>query len=275
MHERSLGARLPQLVTERDELAEHFGVHRNMLAALPETQMRQIVQLSSSEHRGPWPCATMPALEHPGLLGMAVRCRALGYELALDTSLRQRGTPDAPRPAQELYAHLQSIGAYFSPKRKCVGLASDSAWHEAVHEVVHLNFDAHVKLHSRAPASARHPLRQHFEYWRSRGYGEHTAEEMVCREHELFALRSSGKPPWQWGLRALLVWDSALVEAEKDLDARRFDANDRVAAEERRRVQSLRRYVTGPRARATQVAALGLVVITMTLSLTKRVVGTG
>ena len=47
-----------------------------------------------------------------------------------------------------------TIGAYHSKSRACIGLATDSAWHEVVHEMVHLNFEAR----SRSKNFAGQPL---------------------------------------------------------------------------------------------------------------------
>lgn len=271
----AVGMPLPWLMTERDELAEHFGVSSTTLAALPPTQMYSIKPAMTTNVDASHPiraCATVPALVHPQLRAMASRVRGLGYELALDNSLRHRCTKDPPRSVQALYEHLATVGAYFSPRRRCIGLAIDSAWHEAVHEAVHLTFDAHVRNRSDS-GDVSHPLREHYEFWRGRGYSKRQAEEMVCREHELYALRNSGKPAWRWGLRALLVWDSALVDAERDLEAQCRDAAHRAAADELRRVRMLRRYFSGPWARARYAAALGIVAITMSSAVAKRCLG--
>ena len=145
-----------------------------------------------------------------------------------------------------------------SPIRRCVGLAEDCAWHEAVHELVHLSFDArHLNEEARSASPGRaaasseavsdsHPLRQHWQSYRARGYSERVSEELVAREHELRALTCSGAPLWRWALRALFVADSALMEAQKDLSNTPAEARTPAQAAEWRRVGRVRSYLTGP-----------------------------
>ena len=255
--------------TERDELATHFNVPPDVLRASPTCRMRSIVHSDSAPRAmsaAPL-CASVSAMAHPQLPGVMERCKSLGYSFAVDTSLREKCTSDAPRTSQALTAHLNTIGAYFSPTRRVVGIAEDSAWYEVVHEMVHVRFDAR----------GSDALQQHREQWRSRGYSLRVAEEMVCREHELFAITHSGAPPWRWTLRALLVWDSALVERQRDLEStskelqqhRRDIGMDRFS-QERRRVRLLRGLVTGPHARVAYVAALGLAVTAVASSFLRR-----
>ena len=260
MHPR-LGATPLPLPTERDELAEERHLSA-AFAALPPTTMLAIEE--TAQHRSSpshWPCASSTALDHPGLTGTVRRARSLGYHVAVDTSLRDWPRADMPRAASSLLAHLHTVGAYFSPPRQCVGLAVDSMWHEAIHEMVHLQFDAHgLNPEARGRGgggssgsssggggnSSSHPLRDHWLGFRARGYSERTAEELVAREHEVRALTTSGAPFWRWAIRALCVVDSALIEAQRDLATTPAAARTPAQAAEWRRVGWARSCVSGP-----------------------------
>ena len=291
---------MPQLATERDETVVRWQLSvSDVKAMLPEARMLEVssVHLASSSGGHSMPaaaaamCATTRAMEHPLLAGAAQRAKSLGYSVAVDESLRPNPNnipSNASRRIHDLVAHLRSIGAYFNPSRRCIGLASDSAWHEAVHELVHLQFDARVhstaeKLgsgkrgrgcsFSRSKRSdvtgsssasspsftpAKEPLRTHWNYYRGIGYSELMAEEMVCREHELRALWASGAPPWHWWGRALLVWDNGLFEAERELAAVPEAKRSSAQHAEWLRVRRLRSYITGPYARISQLVLAGL-----------------
>jgi hypothetical protein len=257
--------RLLPLPTERDELVELHGLQA-ATSSLPACSMLEVpLDTREEEVVGTAPacmCASVGALRHPRLAGTARQCRGLGYQFAVDTSLRaEPAQSGAPRAARELLAHMRTIGAYFSPTRRVVGIAEDSAWHEAVHEMVHLKFDARGSATSTpgpTAAAGNDPLRHHWQQLRARGYGARVAEEMVCREHELHALRTSGAPLWRWGVRALLVWDSGLVEAQRDLAATPTEQRTAAHAAEWRRVRMLRSFVTGPTARAVGVVAVAV-----------------
>ena len=215
-----------------------------------------------------WPASVTPAPKHPGLAGLDRRAASMGYRMAVDTSLR----PDAAMRhalAGDLVAHLMSIGAYFSRRRACIGLASDSAWHEVVHEMVHLNFDARVHRAARE-ASAAEPLRLHWEALRRRGHSDRCAEEMVCRAHELRALTTSGGVVD--AARALVVWDNMLLEAQRDLANIQPAKRSAAQAAELRRVSLLRSCVTGPHARVVAVVACGLGVASLAAAFVKYLV---
>ena len=96
------------------------------------------------------------------------------------------------------------------------------------------------------------------DFYSSRRPNSRTAEEMVCREHELRALRASGAPLWRWWGRALLVWDNGLLEAERELAAVPEPVRTPPQRREWLRVRRLRACVTGPYARIGQLAVLGM-----------------
>ena len=125
---------------------------------------------------------------------------------------------DARAAPAELGADLLVAGGYFSPRRRCVAIAVDSAYHELVHEMIHLAFHERC-VRAAAEPGRPDPLRTHWEAMRARGFGGDAAEELVCRAHQLHALSSSGRPVWQWGSTALLVLDSALLQASGELRA--------------------------------------------------------
>lgn len=52
------------------------------------------------------------------------------------------------------------------------------------------------------------------------GLSDLAAEEVVCRQHELYVLRASGSPPWRCGGRVLEVLDGLLAQIHCDLGAR-------------------------------------------------------
>ena len=136
--------------TEYAELAaaNHLSIPQ---AALSCGQMLELRAAPTATLPAPtsWPCATTCALSHPGLLGMVRRLNGLGYRLVVDTSLRQPLSSPASRgthAAQELLVrHLATVGAYFSQRRRCIGIAADSTWHELIHEGCHATFDARVR----------------------------------------------------------------------------------------------------------------------------------
>ena len=162
-------------------------------------------------------------------------------------------------------AHLRTVGAYFNEERRVVGLAEDTAWHEVVHELVHLKFA------TRDNSSTAGSLRKHWLWLRSRGYSERVAEELVCRAHEMHAITSSGAPPWRWGARALLLWDSTLIEAQRDLAKTPDTQRSPVQKAEWQRIARLRNRVTGPWPRLAYCAALGLVTVALASSFVQRV----
>lgn len=264
------------MLTERDEVAAEWKLSA-AFGTLPPARMLAVDEdhAQLDDRQAPqrsWPCASARAIGHPGFVGVARRARALGYCVAVDTSLRDRPPhPDQlPRAARSLLAHLRTIGAYFSPGRRCIGLADDCTWHEAVHEMVHLQFDArNVNPGARGlpgtsgASSDDEPLRSHWLSYRSRGYSERVAEELVCREHEVRALTASGAPAWCWAVRVLCVVDSALIEAQRDLAATPEAARTLAQVAELRRVGWWRSFVTGtgPRLAYATLPILGASVL--------------
>lgn len=270
---RSLDGAPPlDMPTERDEVASNNSMKSSFTT---RTRMLAVDELSASTERPPPLCASSRAVDHPALAIAGRHARALGYRIAVDTSLRDR--PDArelPRNAQMLLAHLHTVGAYFSPVRKCIGLAEDCTWHEVVHEICHLKFDArdinpelrHLRRQQQqgskhssaaaAPASTAsddEPIRTHFLQYRARGYGPLAAEELVAREHELRALTCSGAPIWRWLPPALFVLDSALIEAQRDLASTPAPQRTPAQAAEWWRVGWIRSCITGPGPRLAYV----------------------
>lgn len=177
---------------------------------------------------GPWPAACTPALAHPGLAGASRMARARGACLSVDTSL---GAPP-----------LSHIGGYYSRSRSTMAVAVDSSWHELVHEMTHASFEQRV--HGNAGGTAD-PLRTHWLALRARGLSDDAAEEMVCREHELHALRAPGEAALQRAASALLVLDSALIEAISELEAVSPDSRSTPQREELRRMKTLRLFTGG------------------------------
>ena len=264
------------LPTERDEVAADWQISSSFKTG--DVQMLAIKSSNSIGEASAGPsCATTLALDHPELPGLARRATSFGYHLALDTSLRNQpeNTAELPRAATTLLAHLKTVGAYFSHGRRCIGLAEDTAWHEAVHEMVHLEFDARGlnpsvrSSSSSSGSSGQHddssPLRTHWLAYRARGYSALVAEELVAREHELRSLTASGAPLWRWAIRALCVADSALVVAQNDLTATPAAQRTHAHAAEVERVSRLRSFVTGPRPRLAY-AMLPLLGLTMLAS---------
>ena len=187
---------------------------------------------------------------------------SLGYRLAVDTSLRlPRSSATASRAAAPLLDHVETIGAYFSQQRKCIGIAMDSAWHEAVHELCHAQFDARVR-HAAGPQATRlEPLRLHWERLRSLGHSEHAAEQLVCHTHELQALRA--RPSVAAASRAIVVWDNMNLDAYRDLAAVPPAQRTTRQAAELRRLALLRALVTGPAPRVGGLMTLVVGVVTI------------
>jgi len=164
------------------------------------------------------------ALAHPQLRGIARRIQAAGFTLAVDTSLNYEKKPGDERlPLQATHAVL-GIGGYFDVPRKCVGLAVDSPFHELVHEMTHLSFHCLVRAPLATPsgparvfstAGTLEPLRTHFDALRRRGLSELAAEEVICREHELYVIRSAQMPIWRSWVAQLPVIDEALQQVRQ------------------------------------------------------------
>lgn len=237
------------LVNERQERAQILGLKR-LEASLPMTCMIGLRPGGATEPGSVSPMTD--ALDHPGIRACIGRAHAHGGTVAVDTSLRAPALPSTPAA---LGIDLHSIGAYFNPQRACIGLAPDTAWHELVHEMVHLMFNKRV--HSNGPATAaayqgrlHEPLSVHFTLLKRRGHSVIGAEERVCREHELYALRSSRS-----FARRLVVYDNTLVDAQLDLEQlqHRCSEQHKNALAELRRINLLRTFVTGPRARLMHI----------------------
>ena len=251
--------------TEYAELAaaNHLSIPQ---AALSCGQMLELRAAPTATLPAPtsWPCATTCALSHPGLLGMVRRLNGLGYRLVVDTSLRQPLSSPASRgthAAQELLVrHLATVGAYFSQRRRCIGIAADSTWHELIHEGCHATFDARVRQAVKETPMAPEALQTHYEHLRARGYTEKGAEQYVCHTHELYALRD--RPSTSAAIRRVLVWDNMNLDAYRDLSA--IPPAERSAAHEAeiRRIAMLRRFVTGPAPRLGICVAVAIGVVT-------------
>lgn len=211
-----------------------------------------------------WPCATTCALSHPGLLGMVRRLNGLGYRLVVDTSLRQPLSAPASRgthAAQELLVrHLSTVGAYFSQRRRCIGIATDSAWHELIHEGCHATFDARVRQADKNAPVAPEALQTHYEHLRARGYTEMGAEQYICHTHELYALRDRSSTTA--AIRRVLVWDNMNLDAYRDLTAIPPAERSAVQKAEIRRIAMLRRFVTGPAPRLGICVAVAFCAVT-------------
>jgi len=201
---------------------------------------------------GPWPSACTPALAHPGLPFAANVARGRGAHLCLDTSLGSEP--------------LRHIGGYFNAPRATVAVALDSSWSELMHELTHAAFHDRVRLGADGLSD---PLRTHWQVFRDRGLSDEAAEEMVCRAHELQALRAPGERRVRRALTALLVLDSALIEAIKDIEAVGL-ASERQTRELRRMHRV--RFFIGGRARAVYLMAV-LVVGVVLLSKALRKAG--
>lgn len=223
-----------------------------------------LVSASSSSDDGGahWPDGSELALTHPGLRGCARRAAGLGAQLVVDTSLGRPGP-------------LQGVGGYYSPGDACVALAPDSSWGELVHEMTHLAFDRRVKRSARefghgsgeggqavalaAAPLGNEPLLTHWRALRARGYSADAAEELLVREHEMRMLLSA--PAWRRLTRSWVLWDSALVEASRDLQS--VPAAERAPhhAAELMRVTRLRTLVTGPIARLAYLGTAAAVAV--------------
>ncbi|EOD08347.1 hypothetical protein EMIHUDRAFT_358863 [Emiliania huxleyi CCMP1516] len=163
---------------------------------------------------GAWPAASTPALAHPGLATAAAIARSYGARLSIDTSLSA--------------APLRHIGGYFSGPRGTLAIAVDSSWAEAVHELTHAVHElTHAAFEATSETLARRfrdasprPLpyqlaRVHrptsgagsssataartgtaadvsAEPLHTHWWGAEGVAELVCREHELHALRRLG-----------------------------------------------------------------------------------
>jgi hypothetical protein len=218
--------------------------HGEMLSIDPATNMQR--------PNYAWPSACGPALAHPGLAAASRIVRAHGARLSLDTSLHA-----------EALAH---IGGYFNASRATVAIAVDSSWSELIHELTHVRFHTRVRL---GGGGAADPLRTHWCALRERGFSEIAAEEMVCRHHELQALCAAGQQPWAQRAAALLVWDSALMQAVQDIAS--IPTPDRTDEQKRelRRMLAIRLFI-GARARVMYVIVAGSVVITSLSALLRR-----
>ena len=248
--------RASNLRTEREERAQLAGAG---LADLPRGEMLELIPAdgTASASAG-WPAADEPALAHPGLRGAARSAVAAGHRLAVDTSLNFDASADGSRAAAaarpELTTDMLRIGGYFNEARGCVGLAVDSRWHELVHEMTHLAFHSTCAARDDGPPS---PLRTHWASLRARGLSAHGAEEVVCREHELHALRASGAPL----STRLVIYDNMLHDAISDLRMTAIDDRSPAQRRELRRLSAVRTYATSPGARAAHAilaAALAL-----------------
>ena len=267
--------------TERGERAWILG-QQGLERGLPSAQMLDVYIAASVDEVARAPpvatgSATTPALEHPGLRARVRRAYSLDCAVVIDTSLREavpRGTPS------ELGEQLCRIGGYYSARRACVALASDSRWHEVVHEMVHLAFHKRTHLNARfnsvgrvAVRGAGHlaqPLVVHHAQFQARGYSEAVAEELTCREHELYTLRSS-LPSVEAAVGWLLVCDNALVDAKADLERHPLDRRSTQQQVELRRILLLRGLVTSPQARVAHLFGFALCVTLIASALVQTV----
>ena len=225
-------------------------------STLGGSQAGQMLQVRTSSVEAcdqRWRGGTEPAISHPGLRGCVQRALGHGAQLYVDTSLGQR-----PQAYSSHAAILSSVGGYYDVDGSRVAMAPDCDWGELVHELTHLAFDKRVRDVSLTPDAAcgpdrptpdaaQDPLRTHWRALCARGYSERVAEELLCREHEMHTLEAA--PPWTWLTRTWVLWDSALVEASRDLQAVPVAERTRLQATELRRVVRLRSLVTGPVAR--------------------------
>jgi len=196
-----------------------------------------------------WSAGNEPALTHPGLRGCVRRALGLGARLFVDTSLGQR-----PQAYSSQAAFLSAVGGYYNVEGSRVAMAPDCNWGELVHELTHLAFDKRVRVSSQ-PDCERDPLRTHWRALCARGYSERCAEELLCREHEMHTLCAAA--PWTRLTRTWVLWDSALVEASRDLQAVPVAERTQLQGRELRRILRLRTYVTGPVARLTHLLLAG------------------
>lgn len=199
-----------------------------------------------------WPSACVPALVHPGLAAASRIVRAHGARLSIDTSL-----------GAEPLAH---IGGYFNAPRATVAVAVDSSWSELLHELTHARFHTRVRLGS---GGALDPLRTHWSALRERGLSEAAAEEMVCRHHELQALCAPSKQPFRQGAAALLVWDSAMIQAIQDIASTPTRVQTDQQKRELQRMRAIRLFI-GARARLVYVIITGGVVVSLLSKLVRR-----
>merc|ERR1711908_199058 len=107
------------------------------------------------------------------------------------------------------------------------------------------------------------------------GLSELAAEEMVCWEHELYALRTSGMPLLQWAPQAWLLLDNRLCQIEDDLCA--VPASELTAVQRRtlQRAQLMRQLFTGAKARALLLLLGAALPLALTSSLFARLVVMG
>lgn len=192
-----------------------------------------------------WPSACVPALAHPGLAAASRIVRAHGACLSIDTSLGAQA--------------LAHIGGYFNAPRATVAVAVDSTWSELLHELTHARFHTRVRLGS---GGAADPLRTHWCALRERGLSETAAEEMVCRHHELQALCAPGQQSLRHGATALLVWDSALIQAIQDIASIPTRVRSDQQKRELRRMRAIRLFI-GARARLVYVIVAGGIVVSL------------
>ncbi|KAL1515197.1 hypothetical protein AB1Y20_004258 [Prymnesium parvum] len=262
--------------TEREERAILLGL-QSLERSLPRAQMFDVDVATAARHTAApapeaaphgsrsAPPATLVAINHPGLRAMVRVARSLDSRISIDTSLRRKPPPGTP---PELGDELLRVGGYYSARRACIALAPDSLWFELVHEMVHLAFDRSVRrrgepklAHEGGAADCggvggHHPLALHHAQLRARGYSDAGAEELVCREHEMYALRCS-LPAADVASALLVVWDNALVDAQRDLEAGARPLHA-AAARELRRVRLLRALLTSPLARVLHLMAAGV-----------------
>lgn len=161
-----------------------------------------------------WPSACTPALAHPGLAAASRVTSARNDHLSVDTSL-----------GEQMLSH---IGGYFNASRATVAVAIDSSWSELIHEMTHAAFHHRVRCGKGGPSD---PLRTEWQALQDRGLSPRAAEELMCRHHELHALLAQGKRPWQRAATALLVIESALVDAINDIQS--VPLRDRSAVQQR------------------------------------------
>jgi hypothetical protein len=214
-----------------------------------------------------WTLAALgPAITHPGLRGCVRRANGLGARLFVDTSLGQK-----PQAYSAHAAFLSAVGGYYNVEGSRVAMAPDCLFHELLHELTHLAFDKRVRVASQRPNAEQEPLRTHWQAYRSRGYSELCAEELVCREHEMHTLRAA--PPLTWFTRTWVLWDSALVEASRDRQAVPAAERTQHQAAELQRIFRLRTFVTGPVARVAHLLLAGGAATWLTTASVASVVG--
>ena len=147
------------------------------------------------------------------------RAAGLGAQLVVDTSLGRPGP-------------LQGVGGYYSPGDACVALAPDSSWGELVHEMTHLAFDRRVKRSARefghgsgeggqavalaAAPLGNEPLLTHWRALRARATTPMRRRSCSCVSTRCGCC--SPRPQRRLA-RSWVLWDSALVEASRDLQS--------------------------------------------------------